>query len=208
MFMLPEAAHQAPHHYRRRLFCAALVACAAGRIRPASANLELAGVSIPEAYQIDGRTLVLNGYGLRTISFLRIKAYVAALYLPQKSYDPAAIFASPGPKVVIVHYLHSGSKSQVESRYREGERENCEDGSCDRSLEADFERLVAAAPAVEPGHFTVFVMTDKSLRVSFNGRPLQEFGNGGLSRLMLAGFIGPHPPTPDLKANLLGIMRP
>lgn len=209
MFMLPDGAVQAsPCHPRRRLVLAALAAFACAGAHAAAATVEFAGVAIPEAYQIDGRALVLNGYGLRTVTFLKIKAYVAALYLPQKSYDPAAIFASSGPKVVVVHYLHSGSKAQVESRYREGEMENCGDGSCDRSLEVDFERLVAAAPAVEPGHTTVFVITDRNLRVSFNGQPMQQFGNGALARLMLAGFIGPHPPTPDLKANLLGIMKP
>src|SRR4051794_11205974 len=133
MFTLTDGAQPLPRPWmptRRLLIFAALAWLG---IAPASAMVQFAGVSIPETYQIDGRTLVLNGYGLRAVTFLKIKAYVAALYLPQKSFDPEAIFASPGPKVVVVHYLHSGSKSQVESRYREGEMENCGDGSCDRA---------------------------------------------------------------------------
>ncbi|MBS0641232.1 MAG: chalcone isomerase family protein [Acetobacteraceae bacterium] len=194
---------------RRQFMMAAGVASLLGPIvgSPVWAA-ELAGVHIPDTYSIDGRTLVLNGYGLRSLTFLRIKLYVAALYVPVKTYDPAAILASPGPVVVVVHYLRNGTKEQVESRFREGAEENCGNGGCDMSQQAEFERLVAAAPPVAPGDTTAFVITDKNLRVSFSGRPMQTFGRGPLAKLMLAGFIGPHPPTVDLKANLLGLEKP
>ncbi len=169
---------------------------------------ELNGVRVPETYQLDGRTLVLNGYGLRTLSFLRIKLYVAALYLAQKNYDPEAIMASSGPKVVVLHFVRGGSREQVQSRYREGAEENCGAGQCDPSLQADFDRLLATAPAVEPGDTLTYMMTDKGLRVSFNGQPPMVYANPTLAKLMLAGFIGPHPPTQDLRANLLGLMKP
>lgn len=169
---------------------------------------ELAGVRVPETYPVDGRTLVLNGYGLRTLTFLRIKLYVAALYLVQKSYDPDAIMASSGPKAVVLHFVRAGSREQVQSRYREGAEENCGAGQCDRSLQADFERLVATAPAVEPGDTLAYIVTEKGLRVSFNGQQPAVYPNPTLGRLMLAGFIGQHPPTPDLRANLLGLQKP
>ena len=192
-----------------RILVLAVILCSAWPFTSSRASaVELAGVQVPETYQIDGKSLVLNGYGLRTLSFLRIKLYVAALYLPQKTYDPAEIFASAGPKVVVLHFVHSGSREQVQSRYREGADENCGDGSCDRSLQAEFERLVASAPPVVPGDTLAYIVTDKSLRVSFNGRPADTYQSPKLGNMMLAGFIGPHPPTVDLKANLLGIMKP
>jgi len=173
-----------------------------------AAAASVAGVDVPETYQVDGRTLVLNGYGLRTLTFLHIKIYVAALYLPRKTDDPKAILASPGPKVVVVHYLHHGSQEQVQARYREGEQENCGDGSCDMSLQGDFERLLSAVPPVEPGDTTDFVVTEKSLRISFNRRPLEQFGRGTLGNLIIAGFIGTRSPTPELRAGLLGLITP
>src|SRR5690348_11833833 len=45
------------------------------------------------------------------------------LYLPKRSSDARAILVSPGPKVVSLHYIRSGSKEQVQDRYREGEGE-------------------------------------------------------------------------------------
>ena len=177
-------------------------------LAPDTKAAQIAGVEIPETYQIDGQTLVLNGYALRTLTFLHIKIYVAGLYLSQRTNDPQAILASRAPKVVVVHYIHGGTKEQVEGRYREGEMENCGNGGCDKSLEADFERLVAAAPAVEPGDRTEFVVTEKGLRVSFNGRPLEHFGQWALGNLILTGFIGPHAPSPEFRGYLLGLLKP
>ena len=210
MVMIPSCVSVASIRCRRRPVLALAAALwAASLVTPAHASaVELAGVQVPDTFHVDGKSLVLNGYGLRTLSFLRIKLYVAALYLPQKTYDPQAIFASPGPKVVVLHFIHRGSREQVQSRYREGAEENCGDGSCDRSLQADFDRLVASAPPVEPGDTLAYIVTDKSLRVSFNGRPADTYQSPKLGNMMLAGFIGPHPPTMDLKANLLGIMKP
>ena len=67
-----------------RILVAALLLAAL----PASA-LEVAGVSVPESYLLDGKTLVLNGAGVRTKTFLKVKVYVGALYLPQHSTDAA-----------------------------------------------------------------------------------------------------------------------
>ena len=63
---------------------------------PASA-LEISGVKVPDSIQVDGKPLVLNGAGLRTRSFLKVKVYVGALYLTQRSTDAAAIVALDAP---------------------------------------------------------------------------------------------------------------
>ena len=160
---------------------------------------------IPDTYQLDGKTLVLNGAGLRTLTVLKIRAYIVALYLPQPMHDPEAILKSPGPKVAVVHYLHSASQDQVQERYRTGEKNNCGHGECDKSLEGDFERLVSAVIPVEPGDTTVFATTPKGLRVSFSGKPFESFGQPALGNLIIKGFIGEHAPTPEFRAAVLGL---
>ena len=59
---------------------------------PASA-LEVAGVKVADSITVDGKTLQLNGAGLRTKSFPKVKVYVAALYVTEPSTDPAALVA-------------------------------------------------------------------------------------------------------------------
>lgn len=164
----------------------------------------LDGVSLPDTYPVPGQTLVLNGMGIRTLTIFSIRAYVAGLYLPQKSQDARAILASPGPKVLLMQFLHSASKSQVEQEYRKGEARNCGHGECARSDEADFERLVAAAPAAAVGDTLTYVFTSRGMRVLANNRLIGDFANQDLASRLLAGFIGDKPPSEDLKRHLLG----
>jgi hypothetical protein len=77
---------------------------------PASA-LEISGVKVPESIQVEGKTLVLNGAGLRTKSFLKVKVYVAGLYVTQRSTDAAAIVALDAPKVIRMTLMRDGVES-------------------------------------------------------------------------------------------------
>jgi hypothetical protein len=165
----------------------------------------LEGVTLPDTYTVDGRPLPLNGIGVRTLTIFHVRIYVAGLYLANPSHDAAAILASPGPKVIRLQFIHSGSKAQVEKEYREGEANNCGHGECDPSDQADFERLVAAAPAVEPGDKTTYVFTAKGVKVFANDRMIGDFADADLARHLLWGFIGSHPPSEALRNGLLGL---
>ncbi|HEY1412317.1 MAG TPA: chalcone isomerase family protein [Rhodopila sp.] len=165
----------------------------------------LDGADLPDTYTVDGQTLVLNGIGVRTLTIFRIRIYVAALYLPRPSHDAAAILASPGPKVIRLQFIHSGSKSQVEKEYREGEEKNCGDGGCAPTDKTDFEHMVAVAPAVSPGDTSTYVFTDKGVKVLANDKLIGDYANVDLAHQLLAGFIGAHPPSESLRDRLLGL---
>jgi long-chain acyl-CoA synthetase len=187
---------------RRRVLPVLLVLIFA--LRPATAAT-LEGITLPDAWPVDGHQLVLNGIGLRTVTIFHVRIYVAGLYLLHRSQDSEQILASPDPKAIVLQFLHAGSKAQVEHEYREGEANNCGHDECDPSDAADFERLVAAAPAVEPGDISAYVFTERGVAVYANGRMLVEFANKDLARRLLAGFIGSHPPSAALKRQLLGL---
>jgi len=165
----------------------------------------LDGIVLPDNYTVDGKSLPLNGIGLRTLTIFHIKAYVAGLYLQQPSHDSKRILASPETKVLLLKFVHGASKERVEKQYRAGEEQNCGDGGCDRSDEADFEHLVAVAPAVEAGDTTTYIITDQSVRVLANDRLIDEFRNRDLAERILDGFIGKHPPSEALRRALLGL---
>ncbi len=162
------------------------------------------GVMMPDTYLVAGQTLHLNGMGLRTATIFQVKIYVVALYLAQPSHDAHQILASSDPKVIRLQFLHSGSKEAVQQRLRTGELVNCGSGDCPVSAQADFERFVAAAPAVEVGDTATYIYTSKGVRVFANDRIIGDYANPDLARLLLAGFIGDHPPTQDLRSHLLG----
>jgi hypothetical protein len=169
----------------------------------AAATLE--GVTLPDSYPVDEQPLVLNGIGLRTLTIFNIRIYVAGLYLPRPNHDAQQILASPGPKVILLKFVRAGSKERVEKQYRSGEEQNCGNGGCDPSDKEDFERLVAAAPAVNPGDTSTFVFTENHVRVLANDRVIGDFTNRDLAYHLLAGFIGDHPPSQELRRQLLGL---
>ena len=171
---------------------------------PAGAVM-IENVDIADSIVVDGQTFRLNGAGLRSVPVIGIDVYIAALYLTAPSHDAAAIMASPAPKVVVIHFLHSATKAQLEHSFRNGEQENCGNGECDPSERPDFERLVAAAQAVQPGDATTYIYYSNRLRVLQNGRPIGDYANGPLSQQLLRGFLGQHPPTERLKRQMLGL---
>ena len=55
--------------------------------------------------QVGAAALQLNGAGLRTRAFFKV--YVAALYVPQKSADAAALLAQKGPRRITLTMLRN-----------------------------------------------------------------------------------------------------
>ena len=165
----------------------------------------LDGTTLPDTFPVDGRTLVLNGIGLRTLTVFSVHIYVAALYVTKPSHDAAEILHSTEPKVIVLRFIHGGSKADVEKEYREGERVNCAAGGCNPADAGDFDQLIAAAPAVVPGDTSTYIFADGGVEVLANGKRIAKFTNPDLAYRLLAGFIGDHPPSQALRTALLGL---
>lgn len=163
----------------------------------------LAGVTLPDSYPVDGQALILNGMGLRTLTILNIRVYVAGLYLARPNHDAQQILGSPTPKVLLLQFLRSGSKEQIEKQFHAGEIVNCGAGGCDPSDQADFERMVAAAPAVAIGDTFTFAITARGVRFLVNNRLLVQSDKPDLGHLILLGFLGDKAPSEDLRKGLL-----
>ena len=82
---------------RRPLVSLAVAALATATCLPAHA-VRYEGQDFADNLQLDGHALVLNGTGKRQVAIYPL--YLAALYLPQKTSSPDAIYAQPGPKRV------------------------------------------------------------------------------------------------------------
>ena len=183
---------------------AAALLCLTLATRAGAATLD--GVTLPDHYPVaGGQALTLNGIGVRTLSIFSVKVYVAGLYLATPSHDAKQILKSATPKVLVLQFLHTGSKADIEKEYREGEKNNCGDGGCNPADQADFERLVAAAPAVAVGDTSTYIFTSRGFQVLANNRVIGNYANPDLGERILAGFIGNRPPSADLRSALLGL---
>jgi hypothetical protein len=161
----------------------------------------LAGVTLPDSQQVAGKNLVLNGMGLRTKYM--VKVYVAGLYLEQKSSDPSAIMKSDGPKKIVMHFVHSASKSQMSDAFNEGFSDNSPDAM--KSMKADIDQLLGALDAVNSGDQMVLTyVPGTGTTLSINGKDRVTIAGQPFEQVLLSVWLGPKPPTADLKKGMLG----
>lgn len=82
---------------RRALLGAAASLAVSGLARRAGAQqVEIQGFRFDPTARVAGSDLLLNGVGVRRRFFIPI--YVAGLYVPQRSSDPAELLAQRGPR--------------------------------------------------------------------------------------------------------------
>lgn len=161
----------------------------------------LAGITLPDTAQVGGKTLVLNGMGIRTKYM--VKVYVAGLYLEQKSSDPNAIINTNAPKQIVMKFLHGASKSQMTDAFDEGFSNNTPDAR--KTMKADIDRLLAGLDAVKPGDEMVFTYlpgTGSSLAI--NGQNKVTIDDPAFGPVLFSVWFGPKPPNADLKKGMLG----
>lgn len=162
----------------------------------------LAGISMPDTRSVDGRQMQLNGIGLRTYSILGVKIYVAGLYLERRSDNPDAIRRSPETKMLDIRFLRDVGAADARQAWREGFDSNCK-APCYLDP-GDVQRFLAAVPDVHSGDESTLLFTPQGVQITMNGRPAGQIADPHFADAMLATFIGPEPPTPRLKRELLG----
>lgn len=161
----------------------------------------LAGVTLPDAVQVAGKTLALNGMGLRT-KFV-VKVYVAGLYLEQKSSDANAILKSDAPKRTVMHFLRDVSKNQMADAFNESFENNAPEAS--KSMKADIDRLLAALEPLKEGDEMAFTyVPGKGSTMSVNGKDKVTISGPAFAPVLFSVWLGPKPPNAGLKKGMLG----
>jgi hypothetical protein len=163
----------------------------------------LDGVAMPDIRVADGTRMRLNGIGLRTYSVFGIHIYVAGLYLEQRNDNSDSILHSPGRKLLQIRFLRDVDAADARKAWIDGFESNCRLPACFLNP-GDVERFLEAVPPIHQGDETTLLFTSKGVDVTFNGRPLGDITDGHFAETLLATFIGPVPPTPGLKRQLLG----
>jgi chalcone isomerase-like protein len=163
---------------------------------------ELDGVQVPDTLQVDGKTLHLNGYGLRTYSILGIHIYVASLYLEHLSASPEEIIQSPETKLLLVRFERSVSADQARKAWHDGLVNNCK-SPCQLDPK-DVETFLADIPAMHTGDNFSLLFKQHGATVTVGGQQIGTISSQQFSEAMLATFLGPNPASPRLKQELLG----
>jgi len=161
----------------------------------------LAGVTLPDSQQVAGKSLVLNGLGLRTK--MMVKVYVAGLYLEQKSSDPNAIMKSDTPKRIVMHFIYHPSKSQMADAFNDGFNDNAPDAV--KTMKPDIDKLNAALEDLKAGDEMVFTyVPGTGTTLAINGKDKVTIAGQPFEQALLSVWLGPKPPTADVKKGMLG----
>jgi hypothetical protein len=160
----------------------------------------LAGVTLPDTSQVGTKTLVLNGIGLRTR--LMFKVYVAGLYVDQKTSDAAAILAANAPRRIVMQFLRDVSRDQMADALRESFESNNPDAA---TLKADIDKLLSGFEPLRTGDQVVFTyQPEVGTTLAIRGKDRVTIPGAAFGRAMFACWLGPSPPSSDLKNKLLG----
>jgi len=161
----------------------------------------LAGVTLPDTAQVAGTTLVLNGLGLRK-KFV-VKVYVAGLYLEQKSSDAGAIIKADAPKRIVMQFVRSVSKNQMADAFEESFNNNTPDAT--KTMKADIDRLLGALEPLKEGDQMVFTyVPGTGTTLAINGKEKLTIAAPAFGPVLFSVWLGPKPPTADLKKGMLG----
>ena len=162
-----------------------------------------AGVTMPDSVQVSGKTLSLNGMGVREATMLKVDVYVAGLYLEQVSSDPAAILASPGTKRMVLKFVRDVDREDIVDAWKEGFKKNATVSAA--SLKADIDKLNSWMGNFAEGDTLTFTfLPDGSVQVDVNKARKGTIKGEGFARSLLSIWLGKKPPNGGLKKGLLG----
>jgi hypothetical protein len=161
---------------------------------------ELAGITLPDTLKTGDKTLKLNGLGLRKKSVFKV--YVGGLYLESASKDGGAIDASDQAKAIRMYFLRDLTKAQLVEGFQEGFDGNVKDKAAEK---AAFDKMLALVPDVKEGTTMTFAyLPGKGTTLSAGTKELGVFEGKGFADAVFSIWLGPKPPSDDLKKGMLG----
>ena len=186
-----------------RLLAAVVVSLAAAGVGAQPAEIE--GVKLEPSAQVGAATLQLNGAGVRTRAIFKV--YVAALYVPQKSGDAAALLAQKGPRRVAITMLRSVDAETFAGALNDGLRSNHTEAQL-AAMKPQIDALNATLKAVGEAkkgdviHFEF--MPDGGTRVTVNGQPRgSAIAGEDFFTAVLRIWIGDKPVDGGLKKGMV-----
>jgi hypothetical protein len=168
---------------------------------PAGAGT-LAGVTLPDKAEVNGKSLVLNGMGLR--KKVIIKVYVGGLYLPQKEKSAAKVLGADVPRRMVLHFIYDVSKDQMCEAWEEGLEANTPNASAE--VKKNFNTLCSWMDGVGKGQKLLLTyVPGEGTHVEVGGKAKGTLPGKPTADAILSTWIGQDPaPGEDFKKAVLG----
>jgi Chalcone isomerase-like len=162
---------------------------------------EISGVKLPDQVSVAGKSLKLNGAGLRQATILKINVYAAGLYLENSSNDGEAIANSNQIKSIEMVFMRDVSGKQMAEAFQEGFEKNCVAGCAD--LKGDLSKLQGLMKDMKKGDSMAFHFLADGVAVMIRGQKVGSVGDKAFSHQLIRCWIGKNPPNAELKEGFL-----
>jgi hypothetical protein len=164
---------------------------------------QLAGVTLPDTVTVAGKTLRLNGMGIRTKLFFKI--YVGGLYLETPARDGAAVISADQPKRIVTHYLYKKlTRDQIVEAWEEGFKAN--PGGEPEKLAPEIRQFESWMTDVSAGQESIYTYEPGvGTTVEIAGQKKGTIPGVAFMHALFRVYFGDHPPTSDLKKGLLSV---
>lgn len=162
---------------------------------------ELKGVKMPDSIEAGGKTLKLNGMGLRTKAIFKV--YVAGLYLEETSSDPAVITSKDQVRQVEMVMLRDLEKSKITEAITAGFEKNAADKMA--GLKDRLAKLNASVPDLKEGQILKLTyVPGKGTTVKGGAGAEATIEGKDFADALFSVWLGKTPVDEDLKQGMLG----
>lgn len=164
-------------------------------------SAELDGVSFPDQATVGGKTVLLNGLGVRSATMLKVKVYIIGLYLESKNSNPQNIIESTGNKRIAMKFVHEVSADKLRGGWSEGFEDNNTDLA---SVKDEIAKFNASMRDVKSGDSIMLDFSGDTVDVLVNDNKVDSIVGSEFQKALLAIWLGPKPPNDELKEGILG----
>jgi hypothetical protein len=170
---------------------------------PFSTAAEINGMKLPDQAKVEGKTLMLNGTGMRQVSFLHVNVYAGALYLQTPSHDAEQVAKSDLLKRMELTFARDVGAKDIAKAWGEGFEKNCET-ACE-AMKPLVAKLQGMMSDMKKGDVMAYDFLPARTQVFIRGAQVGTIEGRDFSQNMIRCWIGKTPPNEELKKGLLGL---
>jgi len=165
---------------------------------------EIEGVKVPGKLQVSGKSLTLQGAGVRQVTFLGfpVKVYVGAFYASQQVTSLDNAVSAPKPMQFDFTFLRSVGQSDVTKSW------NAQFAASNTytypGFEQDLAKFVAAFGPLNNGDVESVRLLDGETQVFDKGQLKATIPGQNFQKAFLSLWFGSKPVTPELKNLFMG----
>jgi hypothetical protein len=161
---------------------------------------ELQGVTFPDTATVGGKSVTLNGMGVR-VAYIFVKVYVAGLYLTTPTHDATPAIQSDEPKRMLLQFLRDVTHEEMVNAMREGFAHTA---SAQLQPQVDQFSGFFTQPLVTGSQASFDYVPGTGTTVTIAGQAKGTIPGPEFMRALWGIWLGDKPADSSLKAGLLG----